>query len=42
MLNINMITKGAINQNSILSMNVANPESVKNQNNIQSDRKSVV
>ncbi len=35
MLNINMITKGAINQNSILSMNVANPESVKNQNNIQ-------
>ena len=36
MLDINTITKGAVNQNSILSINVTNPESIKNQKNIQS------
>ena len=34
MLDINTITKGAVNQNSILSINVTNPESIKNQKNI--------
>ena len=35
MLNINMTTKGAINQNSILSINLPDPESIKNQKNIK-------
>lgn len=34
MTNINMITKGAMNQDSILSINVPDPQSIKNQNNI--------
>ena len=34
MVNINMRTKGAMNNNSILSINVPDPQSVKNQGNI--------
>ena len=34
MVNINMKTKGAMNSNSILSINVPDPQSVKNQGNI--------
>ena len=34
MVNINMITTGAMNHDSILSINVPDPQSVKNQNNI--------
>lgn len=34
MVNINMKTKGAMNNNSILSINVPDPQSVKNQSNI--------
>lgn len=36
MININMNTKSAINQNTVLSINHINSQSVKNQNNIQS------
>lgn len=36
MLNINNKVKGAVNQNSILFLNVADSESIKNQKNIQS------
>lgn len=34
MINVDMVTKGAMNHDSILSINATDPQSVKNQNNI--------
>ena len=40
MININMVTKSAVNKNSILSVNTINCQGTKNKNNIQSVMKS--